>query len=93
MNPLDDLPPDSRTEVVAAVRQAWPRLESDAEAEEIIRCSEPLWNALEDRGGVDTWAVGSSAACSLRHSPCIRRATRDSPVEVAVAARRLGQLD
>jgi hypothetical protein len=58
MDPLDDLPPDSRTEVVAAVRQAWPRLESDAEAEEIIRCSEPLWNALEDRGGVDTWGGG-----------------------------------
>lgn len=56
MDPLDDLPPESRAEVVAAVAAAW---EVDASgAEEILRASEPFWNVLEDNGGVDSWGGG-----------------------------------
>jgi hypothetical protein len=53
MDPLDDLPSESRVEVVAAVQVAW---NVDASgAEEILRASEPFWNTLEEQGGVDTW--------------------------------------
>jgi len=53
MDPLDDLPPESRAEVIAAVCGAW---EVDvAGAETILRASEPFWNILEDNGGVDAW--------------------------------------
>src|SRR3954471_19968701 len=56
MDPLDDLPPESRAEVVAAVCEAW---ETDvAGAESILRASEPLWNTLEEHGGVDGWGGG-----------------------------------
>ena len=56
MDPLDDLPPESRVEVVAAISAAW---EVDAAAaEEILRASEPFWNVLEDHGGVDSWGGG-----------------------------------
>jgi hypothetical protein len=56
MDPLDDLPPASRTEVVAAVCAAW---QVDvAGAEEILRASEPFWNVLEDHHGVDAWGGG-----------------------------------
>jgi hypothetical protein len=56
MDPLEDLPPDSRTFVVAAVCAAW---EVDVPgAEEILRASEPFWNTLEDHGGVDSWGGG-----------------------------------
>jgi len=45
MDPLDDLPPRSRVEVVAAIAAA---SEVDAAAaEEILRASEPFWNVLE----------------------------------------------
>lgn len=61
MDPLDDLPPDSRSEVIAAVQAAW---EVDAaEAEDILRASEPFWNTLEAHGGVDTW--GGSEFCHV----------------------------
>lgn len=63
MDVLDDLPPESRTEVVAAVRAAWPRDLSIAEAESILRASEPFWNELEERGGVDTW--GGAEFCGV----------------------------
>lgn len=53
MDVLDDLPPDSRDEVVAAVRAAWGV--GAAGAEGILRASESLWEALEQHGGVDTW--------------------------------------
>ena len=53
MDPLDDLPPESRTEVVAAVQAAWNVNTAGAEA--ILRASEPLWNTLEENGGVDSW--------------------------------------
>lgn len=55
MDVLDDLPAASRSEVVAAVRAAWPRDLSVAEAESVLRASEVFWNELEDRGGVDSW--------------------------------------
>lgn len=56
MDPLNDLPPESRAEIVAAVCDAW---EVDvAGAENILRASEPFWNVLEDNGGVDTWGGG-----------------------------------
>ena len=56
MDPLDDLPPESRTEVVAAVQSAWDV--DRAGAEDILRASEPFWNVLEAQGGVDSWGGG-----------------------------------
>ena len=57
MDPLDDLPPESRREVVAAVGLAL-GVDSD-KAEAIVRASEPLWNAMEEAGGlVDSWGGG-----------------------------------
>lgn len=55
MDPLDDLPADSRTELIAGVQAAWPRDVTPEQAEDVLRASEALWNALEDIGGVDTW--------------------------------------
>lgn len=56
MDPLDDLPPESRAEVITAVCGAW---EVDvAGAEAILRASEPFWNILEVNGGVDAWGGG-----------------------------------
>ena len=54
---LDDLPPESRKEVVAAVRTV---IGGDADmAEDLIRAAEPLWNAMERAGGlVDAWGGG-----------------------------------
>lgn len=51
------MPSESRSEVIAAVSAA---LEVDFEAaEQIVRASEPMWNALEDAGGlVDSWGGG-----------------------------------
>ena len=56
MDPLDDLPPESRSEVVAAVQVAWGV--DAAGAEEILRSSEPFWGSLEAHGGVDSWGGG-----------------------------------
>jgi len=56
MDPLDDLPPESRLELVAAVQEAWKV--DPAGAEDILRASEPFWNTLEGHGGVDTWGGG-----------------------------------
>ena len=61
MDPLDDLPPDVRTELVAAVQVAW--AVDVAGAEDLIRAAEPFWNALEAHGGVDSW--GGSEFCSV----------------------------
>lgn len=54
---MDDLPDDSRREVVAAVRAA---LDVDQEsAEDIVRSTEPFWDAMERAGGlVDSWGGG-----------------------------------
>ena len=73
MDPLNDLPPDSRQEVVAAVRAALGVDEDDAEA--ILRASEPLWEALEEAGGlVDSWGGGEFCylfpkMCAVIRSP------------------------
>jgi len=61
MDPLEDLPPESRVEVVAAVREAWHTDATGAEA--ILRASEPFWNVLEAHGGVDSW--GGGEFCSV----------------------------
>ncbi|MFI7068586.1 hypothetical protein ACIBL3_46895 [Kribbella sp. NPDC050124] len=56
-DPLDDMPQDSRREVVAAVQAA---LDVDeAGAEDIVRSTEPFWDAMERAGGlVDSWGGG-----------------------------------
>lgn len=56
-DPLDDLPQDSRLEVVAAVQAV---LDVDeASAEDIVRSTEPFWDAMERAGGlVDSWGGG-----------------------------------
>lgn len=56
VDPLDDLPPEARIEVVAAVQAAW--AVDTAGAEDILRASEPFWNTLEGHGGVDAWGGG-----------------------------------
>lgn len=59
---MDDLPEDSRREVVAGVRAA---LGVDqASAEDVVRSTEPFWDAMERAGGlVDSW--GSGEFCSV----------------------------
>jgi hypothetical protein len=54
---LDDLPPASRSEVVAEIRTV---LDVDTEtAEDLVRSAEPLWDAMERAGGmVDGWGGG-----------------------------------
>jgi hypothetical protein len=67
MDPLDDLPPESRREVAAAVASALGVSTEDAEL--IVRASEPLWNAMEEVGGlVDAW--GGVEFCSLFPRMC-----------------------
>ncbi|MBN9103757.1 MAG: hypothetical protein J0I14_02020 [Propionibacteriaceae bacterium] len=67
MDPLDDLPPDSRREVTAAVATVLGVATQDAE--QIVRASLPLWDALEDAGGlVDSW--GGGEYCALFPQMC-----------------------
>jgi hypothetical protein len=56
-DPLEDMPEDSRRWIVAEVRSI---LELDQErAEDIVRSTEPFWDALERAGGlVDSWGGG-----------------------------------
>ncbi len=57
MDPLNDLPAESRQEVIAAVQAALGVTKEDAEL--ILRASEPLWEAMEQVGGlVDSWGGG-----------------------------------
>lgn len=73
MPPLEDLPPDSRQEVVADVVAALGVSEDAAEG--IVRASEPLWDAMEDAGGlVDSWGGGEFCylfpkMCAVIRSP------------------------
>jgi hypothetical protein len=54
---LNDLPPESRREVMAAVQAALGITTEDAET--VLRASEPLWDAMEQVGGlVDSWGGG-----------------------------------
>jgi hypothetical protein len=67
VDPLDDLPADSRREVVAAVQAALGI--STESAEMVLRASEPLWEAMEQAGGlVDTW--GGGEFCQLFPKMC-----------------------
>lgn len=67
MDPLDNLPPESRREVAAAVAAALGVSIEDAEA--IVRASEPLWDAMERVGGlVDSW--GGGEFCNLFPRMC-----------------------
>ncbi len=54
---LDDLPTDSREYLVEEIQR---RLSIEpGPAEDIIRASEPFWNAMEDAGGlVESWGGG-----------------------------------
>jgi hypothetical protein len=74
MDPLDDLPPDSRREVVAAVGAAL-GVNTDA-AQTIVRASIPLWDAMEDVGGlVDSWGGGEFCYLFPKMCAVIRSAT------------------
>ena len=68
---MDDLPEDSRREVTAAVRAA---LDIDqASAEDIVRSTEPFWDAMERAGGlVDSWGGGESCSVLPRVLTLIR---------------------
>ena len=67
MDPLEDLPPDSRREVVAAVGAVLGVNPDDAEV--IVRASAPLWDAMEEVGGlVDSW--GGGEFCHLFPKMC-----------------------
>ena len=71
---LDDLPPDSRREVVAAVQAALSVNTDDAEA--IVRASEPLWDAMEEVGGlVDSWGGGEFCYLFPKMCAAMRPAT------------------
>ena len=74
MDPLDDLPPESRIEVSSAVAAVLGVSQEDAEA--IVRSSEPLWDALENVGGlVDSW--GGREFCQLFPKMCaVLKSTR-----------------
>ena len=57
MDPLDNLLPDSRSEIVAAVCDLLDV--SVGTAEDLIRSAEPSWAAMEGVGGlVDSWGDG-----------------------------------
>ena len=56
MDPLDELPKKTRTELTEAIKATWSTDDEGATA--ILRASEPLWNALEHAGGVDSWGGG-----------------------------------
>jgi len=67
MDVLDDLPPSSRLELIAALKTALGVRTEAAEA--ILRASVPLWDALEDAGGlVDSW--GGGEFCDLFPRMC-----------------------
>ncbi|HXH77030.1 hypothetical protein [Nocardioides sp.] len=61
-DPLDDLPFESRQWVVAEVRSV---IDVDeATAEDLVRSTEPFWEAMERAGGlVDSW--GGGEFCTL----------------------------
>lgn len=59
---LDDLPPNSRAEVVADVRAVLGV--GVAAAEDLVRAAEPLWDAMERAGGlVDS--LGGGEFCGI----------------------------
>jgi hypothetical protein len=74
MDPLDDLPPDSRREVVGAVAAVLGV--GTGEAESIVRAAEPLWEAMEQAGGlVDSWGGGEFCELFPRMCAVVKPAT------------------
>lgn len=74
MAPLNDLPPESRREVVAAVASALGIGAEDAET--IVVASEPLWDAMEEVGGlVDSWGGGEFCGLFPRMVSVVRSAS------------------
>ena len=71
-DPLDDLPVDARRELISAVREV---LDIDeAAAGQVVRASEPLWEALESAGGlVDAWGGGEFCALLPRMLAVVRQ--------------------
>jgi hypothetical protein len=90
---MDELPAESRVEVVAEIRSV---LGVDAAtAEDLVRSAEPLWNAMERAGGlVDPWGgrvlLGVSASALVHPHDRERRLGEREPAICAcfVAARR-----
>lgn len=70
---LDEMPAESRSAVVAAVCEL---LAVDVTtAENLIRAAEPLWNAMEEAGGlVDSWGGGEFCGLFPRVLTFIRSA-------------------
>jgi hypothetical protein len=67
MDALDDLPPESRRYVVDAVAAALGV--SPGGAHRIVRALMPLWQAMEEVGGlVDSW--GGGEFCTLFPKMC-----------------------
>jgi hypothetical protein len=79
-DPLNDLPDESRSEVVAEVRAG---LGVDAAtAEDLIRAAEPLWDAMERAGGlVDGWGGGEFCNVFPRVLTFIRAAANSGHTE------------
>lgn len=78
---LDDLPANSRSQIVADVRAL---LGVDAaSAEDIVRSAEPLWDAMERTGGlVDSWGGGEfvmSCRASWPISRLVQMPARSAP--------------
>lgn len=74
MAPLRDVPPESRREVVAAVAAAL-GIGANA-AETIVEASEPLWDAMEEVGGlVDSWGGGEFCGIFPRMVAVVRAAS------------------
>lgn len=71
MDPLDDLPDESRAELLGAVQSIWDV--DQVGAESILRASEPFWNELEDHGGVDAWGGGEFSYVFPQALALIRR--------------------
>lgn len=76
-DPLDELPQESRRELVTAVSRT---LDVDeAAAEDVVRASEPLWIALEDAGGlVDSWGGGEFCELLPRMLAVLRDGDNDA---------------
>ncbi|MDQ1416617.1 MAG: hypothetical protein QOF81_2230 [Acidimicrobiaceae bacterium] len=74
-DPLDDMPGESRSYVVAELRAS---LGVDSEmAEHLVRSAEPLWDAMERAGGlVDSWGGGEFCSVFRRVLAFIKSGTK-----------------
>jgi hypothetical protein len=74
MDPLEQLPVDSRREIVQSVVDMIGV--SEDVAEDLVRSAEPLWEAMERAGGlVDSWGGGEFCQVFPRTLAFIRTAT------------------